>query len=419
VDEIERIVADEQIDCEFQRLDGYLFLDPTDKRESLDKELEALHHAGFNDAAILDRAPVKSFNTGSCIRFPRQGQFHPMKYLNALAKAITKSGGKIFTGTHVEKFEKNAIGTRAGKTVRAASIVVATNSPINDRVAIHTKQAAYRTYVIGATVPKGSIETLLLWDTGDQTKSNVPYHYIRTERFNESSDLLIVGGEDHKTGQDENQDSRYAALETWTFKHFPEAKQIAYRWSGQVMEPIDGLAYIGRNPMDDENVYICTGDSGNGMTHGTIAGLLISDLILGKKNPWTELYDPSRKTLRALTDFARENINVAAQYTDWAKEGEISSFEELQPGEGGVIKDGPKAYALYRDPDGNLSATSAVCTHLGCIVHWNSSEKTFDCPCHGSRFTGRGEVVNGPAARNLEPKKLEEVAELTKISKQK
>jgi Rieske Fe-S protein len=177
---------------------------------------------------------------------------------------------------------------------------------------------------------------------------------------------------------------------------------MIYKWSGQVMEPIDSLAFIGRNPGDD-NIYICTGDSGNGMTHGTIAGILISDLIQNKPNPWADVYDPSRKTLHATSDFLSENLNVAAQYTDWVKKGDVENVEDLKPGEGAVLKKGLKPVAMYKDEDGKLFQSSAVCVHLGCIVQWNQTEKTFDCPCHGSRFTYAGKVVNGPANKNLDP----------------
>jgi Rieske Fe-S protein len=169
------------------------------------------------------------------------------------------------------------------------------------------------------------------------------------------------------------------------------------------MEPVDGLAFIGRNPMDKENVYIATGDSGNGMTHGTIAGMLLTDLIAGRENEWAELYDPSRKPLSttAIKDFAGENLNVAAQYTDHVTPGEVSDASEIKAGEGAIIRRGLSKIACHRDESGALHERSAVCTHLGCVVRWNSTEKTWDCPCHGSRFQTDGHVVNGPAISAL------------------
>ena len=273
--------------------------------------------------------------------------------------------------------------------------MVATNTPVNDRVAVHTKQAAYRTFVVGARVPRGSVPAILLWDTPD------PYHYVRIQQLDERSDVLIVGGEDHKTGQADDAGERFARLESWTRERFPQATAFDFRWSGQVMEPIDGLALIGRNPLDHNNVYVVTGDSGNGMTHGTIAGMLITDLIMGRPNPWASLYDPARKTLGAIKDFASENLNVAAQYVDVVTPGEVSDVAEIRPGEGAIVRRGVKKIAVYRDERGALIERSAFCTHLGCVVRWNSTEKTWDCPCHGSRFQIDGHVVNGPAINAL------------------
>jgi len=169
----------------------------------------------------------------------------------------------------------------------------------------------------------------------------------------------------------------------------------------------DCLAFIGRNPGDAENVFIATGDSGMGMTHGTIAGVLLTDLIVGRANPWTELYDPARKTLAATKDFAQENLNVAAQYTDLLTPGDVDSVDEIRKGQGCVVRSGLSKVAAYRDEDGTLHTVSAVCTHLGCIVTWNSAEKTWDCPCHGSRFDKLGSVINGPANKDLPPVDLD------------
>jgi Rieske Fe-S protein len=293
--------------------------------------------------------------------------------------------------------------------VSAAAVVVATNTPVNDLVAIHTKQAAYLTYVVGALVPRGSVTKALYWDTGD------PYHYVRvhTESTPEATDerahdILIVGGEDHKTGQADDALDRYARLEDWARERFPAMQDIVFRWSGQVMEPVDGLAFIGRNPLDSENVYIATGDSGMGMTHGTIAGILLTDLVIGRRNPWVTLYSPSRKAVRAAKEFVKETINMASQYADWLTGGDVSSADELALGTGAVLRRGLKKVAVYRDEQGNLHERLAVCTHLGCIVRWNSSEHTWDCPCHGSRFDRNGQVLNGPAIRSLDEVEAEE-----------
>ena len=396
IDRVEKIIQEEKIDCEFERLDGYLFIPPNGKIKVLEDELPAAHRAGLTEVTRLERAPLDSFDTGPCLHFPRQAQFHPLKYLAGLAQAIEAAGGNIFTGTHADRIEERTVTTTAGYTITADAIVVATNSPVNDRVTIHTKQAPYTTYVIGARVAKGSVPTILLWDAPADLWQ--PYHYIRIEN-QDDYDVLVVGGEDHKTGQKHDGSQRWGKLEEWTRNRFP-VEQIEFRWSGQVMEPIDGLAFIGRNP-GDENIYIATGDSGMGMTHGTIAGILLTDLIMGRKNPWTELYDPSRKTLVAAKDFAQENLNVAAQYADALTAGDISSIDEVVKGEGAILRKGLSKIAVYRDKQGTIHSMSAVCVHLGCIVTWNGSEKTWDCPCHGSRFDAIGSPINGPANKNL------------------
>ena len=403
IDFIEQTVEDEKIDCEFERLDGYLFIPPDGRLQVLDDELPAAHRAGLKKVKRLDRAPLDSFDTGPCLHFPNQGQFHPLKYLRALARAFESNGGKIFTGTHADVIEEGKITTTNGYTILTNAVVVATNCPVNNRVTIHTKQAPYTTYVIGARVKRGSIPAMLLWDAPDDLSR--AYHYIRIQKDKEF-DVLIVGGEDHKTGQQHDGSQRWGKLEQWTRNRF-RIEGIEFRWSGQVMEPVDSLAFIGRNP-GDENIFIATGDSGMGMTHGTIAGLLLTDQIMGRDNPWADLYDPSRKSLAAIKDFAQENINVAAQYTEALTPGEIESVDEVKEDEGAILRKGLSKIAVYRDEDGVIHTISAVCVHLGCIVTWNGSEKTWDCPCHGSRFDALGTPINGPANTPLASEDISE-----------
>jgi glycine/D-amino acid oxidase-like deaminating enzyme/nitrite reductase/ring-hydroxylating ferredoxin subunit len=397
IDLIERIVQEENIDCDFVRLDGYLF-NPVDADAAfIDKELEAARRAGLQPERLL-HAPLP-FPTGACLRFPNQGQFHILKYLSGVVAAIQRNGGQLFTFTKAVDFSDGSparVRTERGQTIEARAVVVATNSPVNSRFVPHTKQMAYRTYALGARIPLGSVDVGLYWDTLD------PYHYIRTQRMSDGSEseILIVGGEDHKTGQDDDPIKHFRALEEWIHQRFQSIEEIEYRWSGQVLEPDDYLAFIGRNP-GDQNIYIATGDSGMGMTHGTIAGMLITDLIQGRDNAWTKLYDPTRKTLGALGKWARENLNVAAQYGDWLSKRDAESAEKIAPGQGAIIRESGKPIACYRDPDGDVHRCSAVCTHLSCLVSWNSVEKTWDCPCHGSRFDIDGHVLNGPAVSPL------------------
>ena len=399
IDRIEAIVHEEGIDCEFSRLDGYLFLAEGDRIGTLERELDAAHRAGLRGVERLARAPYPSWDSGPCLRFPRVAQFHPLKYLAGLARAIHRAGGRLYSNSHADRVEGGVPGlVHVGRhVVTADAIVVATNVPINDRVAIHPKQAPYMTYVIGAPVPRGSVPRALAWDTGD------PYHYVRVQAPGGDADLLIVGGEDHKSGQAHDTPERYARLEAWARRRFPMMGPPEYLWGGQIMETIDYLGFIGRNPVDEDNVYVVTGDSGMGLTHGTIAGILLTDLILGRSNPWTALYDPSRLPVKAAAEWARENSNVVLQYAEWLTGGDVESPAEIACDSGAVVRRGLEKIAVYRDAAGALHERSAACTHLGCIVRWNASEKTWDCPCHGSRYDAFGRVINGPANRDLAP----------------
>jgi glycine/D-amino acid oxidase-like deaminating enzyme/nitrite reductase/ring-hydroxylating ferredoxin subunit len=395
IDQIESIISEEKIDCDFGRLDGYLLSSDRDSHKKLQEEWQAAKHAGLQ-VRQLKHSPF-DLKFGPCLRFARQAQFHPLKYLAGLARAIKRLDGRLFGGTEAKEIKGGKtikIHTKGRAIVSAGAVVVATNTPINDLGKIYAKQEAYRTYVIGALVPAGSTPKALYWDMED------PFHYVRLQRMHangKTQDLLIIGGEDHKTGQAGGIEGRFARLATWGREHFPGIKEIAFRWSGQVMESMDCLAFIGRNPKDDPNVYIVTGDSGAGLTHGTIAGILLRDLIVGRDNPWAAIYDPSRKTPRTAGTFPQENPKSGEEYAHWLTPGEVGTAEEIKSGMGAVIRRGSSKLAISRDDAGTLHQCSAVCPHLGCIVSWNSTERTWDCPCHGSRFTNDGKLLNGPA----------------------
>ncbi len=402
INKIGEIALAEGIACEFERLNGYLFLSPTGSAELLDREFAAAQRTGIVRVERVDRAPIESFDTAPCLRFQGQGQMHPLKYLAGLASVIQQRGGEIYGATHADAIEGGAPATvhTRDAAVTCDAVVVATNVPVNDLLAIHTKQASYMTYAIAARLRGGVAEHALFWDTAD------PFHYVRFRSVrkqpgNSVTNLIIVGGEDHKTGQAHDGEERYERLESWSRERFPPMGDVEYRWSGQVMNSIDGLAYIGRNPGDKENVFISTGDSGNGITHGAIAGMLITDLILGHQNPWTSLYDPSRIILKAAGPFLKESGNVALQYGVWMTPGEISSVDQIKPGDGAILREGLKKFAVYREGNGKIIKMSATCPHLGCIVAWNPVEQSWDCPCHGSRFSATGDALNGPANDGL------------------
>ena len=403
IDTVESIIATEQIDCAFRRVDGYLYAPSASLHQDIEKECDAARRAGVT-VEKLEQIPEIPFVTGPCIKFSNQAQFHPLDYLKGLANAIVRNGGIIHCHTRALKIEDHdtyqTISTHQGK-IDAQAVVVATNTPFNDKVVIHTKQAAYRTYVIGICIPKGSIPPILIWDTGD------PYYYIRLELpdAERDYDILIVGGRDHKVGQEPHPTDRYDEIEQWVRERFPMAQSVEYRWSGEVMEPADGPAFLGRNPLDNDNVYVITGDSGNGMTHCTLGGMIITDLILGRQNPWSSMYDPGRKIIHGFSEYVTEQANTLSQYSDWVKGGEVSSISDIPIGEGAIVQEGADKLAVYHDSDGKIHTVSAVCTHLGCIVHFNSAERSWDCPCHGSRFDIDGEVLHGPASAPLPTRK--------------
>lgn len=394
------IVREEQIDCDFMQVDGYL-LPPAartqdDHTRRMERELAATHRAGLVDVMLIDRAPLSSFDRGPVLRFPRQAQFHPLKYLTGLARAIVRDGGQIFDRSHVSSVQGGVrpVVTAGDHTIVADAVAVCTNSSISDYVITHAKQAPYRTYVVAARLPAGSVAPALYWTDDD------PYEYVRFQS-GDGFDWVITGGEDHKTGHKHDAQERFDRLERWTRTHFPQVESIEYRWSGQVLEPFDYLSFTGRNPDGAENVFMHSGDSGNGITHGIMAGILLADLILGRENPWEKLYDPKRISLRATPEFLRENIDVASHYRELITRGDVSSASEIAPGEGAVYLRGRTRIAGYRDEEGVLHERSASCTHLRCIVHWNTTEKSWDCPCHGSRFDPYGRVLNGPAIAPL------------------
>lgn len=405
IKQVAAIVGSEGIACEFDRLSGYLYSATGDPAE-IQREFEAARRAGL-EVELLPEVPGLPFASGSCVRFAHLAQFHPLKYLNGLADSIRRRQGRIFCNSRATSIDKVGdrlqVDTAQGRVV-ARAVVVATNTPFNNRVVLHTKQNAYRTYVIGVEVPRGSLPPMLLWDTGD------PYYYLRLEASGASTghEMLVVGGCDHKVGQDHDPRHRHGQLEQWVRRHFPMAGAVTLRWSGEIMEPADGLPFLGRNPMDDGQVYVISGDSGNGMTHCTLGAMIVRDLVLGRENPWAELYDPARKPFHGMREFLQEQANTLAQYGDWLRAGEVDSAVEIAPGQGAILNRGAKKLAVYRDDDGGLHAMSAACTHLGCAVNWNPAERSWDCPCHGSRFAAEGAVLHGPANTALAAEELDD-----------
>jgi glycine/D-amino acid oxidase-like deaminating enzyme/nitrite reductase/ring-hydroxylating ferredoxin subunit len=403
VDRIEAIQRAERIACDFARVPGFLALAAGSDPSLLERELEACRDVGFREASLTRGDEIKRMKSLLALSCPDQGRFHPVKYVNGVLSVLRARGVHIHAHTPVTAIDEQSgrvvLKSTAGHTINAANAVVATNAPIEPRLAIHSKQAPYRTYVLAGRVPKASVTDALYWDTAD------PYHYVRIQP-EEDHDLLIVGGEDHRSGEASDFDARFDRLEAWARLRFPELGAVEYHWSGQVMEPIDDTAFIGKAP-GREHIYVVTGDSGEGLTHGALAGILIADLIAGRPNAWGDVYDPGRKTLSATGEYIAENIAPAKNMAEHLTPGELSSPDELEPGQGGILRSGLEKLAVSRDRDGRLHVRSATCTHAGCIVHWNAFEQCWDCPCHGSHFAPDGTVLNGPAVSPLKAAEIE------------
>lgn len=397
INRVEAIVEEAGIDCDFVRLDGYLVAGSPSHDELLGKEYDACRELGV-DVEWAEGAPIPGIDNGRALRFGSQARFHPLKYLHGLARAITSAGSRLYSTTaYVSSEEVDGgviIRTEQGSMIRARAAVFATNSPVNDKVAIHTKQVPNRTYAIAGRVPKGSVPDVLVWDTLK------PYHYVRLQPLEGARDLLIVGGEDHRSGEANDMGERFARLQRWTRERYPAFTSAEYRWSGQVLEPVDYLPFSGRNP-GNRNIYIHSGDSGQGITNGVAGGLVILPLILGEDSRFSPIFDPGRISPSAAREFVEGVAGAAANLAEHLRPGEIESENQLKPGEGAILRRGLHKIAAYRSKDGTLIEHSAACTHVGCVVHWNGFEHCWDCPCHGSQFAPDGTVLNGPALQPL------------------
>ncbi len=393
IDVIEALCADFGPTTRFRRVPGYVFCEDKKGIAQVDDELAALDALAV-EAERLPSAPLP-FASQAALRVERQAQFEPMAYLTAMAQALVRLQGKIFTGSrvlHVEDGMPCKVATSDGE-ICAKHLVLATHTPPN-RLAYHTQIFAYRTYALAAgcsTLP----EPGLYFDTAD------PYHYIRTQDI-PNGQVLIVGGNDHKTGKQDTDAAYLDDLESYARARFA-VKSVDYAWSGQIMEPADLIPFIGPNG-SDQNTLFASGYSGNGITLGTVAAGILADTILGRDNPYAAVFSSRRLDLAAqLGAVVKENIDVPAHMLGDRLAALTRSDSNIKPGEGRVLRRGAHAVALYCDDSGKEHELSAVCPHMGCLVGWNNGEKSWDCPCHGSRFSAQGKLMNGPALEDLKP----------------
>jgi glycine/D-amino acid oxidase-like deaminating enzyme/nitrite reductase/ring-hydroxylating ferredoxin subunit len=397
--QIDTIIRDEQIVCAFTWVPGYLHnpLDsaPNDGVDGFKEEAALATELGF-DATFVSDVPCVG---GPGVRFEDQARFHPRQYAAGLARAVSAAGGQIYEHSAADAFcDDPRSVTSNGCTISCDSIVLATHTPLmgNTNIAsatlFQTKLALYTSYAMAGRIASGNVPDALFWDTAD------PYHYLRIERHR-GFDVVIVGGEDHKTGQASDTHACYERLERAATARVP-GLEITHRWSGQVIATPDGLPYIGETAARQ---FAATGFAGNGMTFGTLGGMMAADSLLDRANPWRDLLDPARKKIRgALWDYVTENKDYPYYLIrDRFAGAEGRSLRALKRGQGKILDIDGKRVAAYRNPSGATVVRSAICTHMGCAVGWNDAERTWDCPCHGSRFTTDGAVIAGPAESPL------------------
>jgi glycine/D-amino acid oxidase-like deaminating enzyme/nitrite reductase/ring-hydroxylating ferredoxin subunit len=384
-----------QMSCDYARVTGYLFSEHEGDVERLRGEVTSAREAGIH-AEMVARAPLP-FDTVGAAAFPDQAQFHPLKYLQGLIRLYADAGGTISEHTHVRAIDEAAdvCHVRTDRTtLHGGRVIAVTDAPITGGTLLETKLRANRSSVIALRLPDAQLPTGLFWDTDD------PYHYIRTAVTN-LGPLVIIGGDDHRVGTDAEQDA-FERLEAYMAARFAGGA-IVGRWSGQIMEPIDGLPYIGPRE-DGSRVLVATGFAGNGLTFGTVAATVLADQIAGLANPCAALYAPDRLLgAKQWAKYAAQNLPAAwTLVTDLLPLPALASVEDLKAGEGRVLRVAGEKVAAARDADGALHVVSPTCTHMGCEVAWNVVEQTWDCPCHGSRYGLDGTVLHGPATVPLE-----------------
>jgi glycine/D-amino acid oxidase-like deaminating enzyme/nitrite reductase/ring-hydroxylating ferredoxin subunit len=399
IDEIERIVQEEAIECEFTRVPSYVHVYARDFSQkeiySLKKEASLATKLGF-DAAYLKSAPY--FNLPA-VRFANQAKFHPRKYLRSLVEKIPGDGSHVFEKSAATEFDAKKRRAKVNRSwIDFDRVIMATNNPlvglasIIEATLLQTKLSLYTSYALGGRLPSNTLPEALFWDTRE------PYDYLRVDQ-GRGFDYIVYGGEDHKTGQKRATQKAFVRLLGRLKKIIPEA-HVDHRWSGQVICTPDGLPYIGENA---EHQFVATGYCGNGITFGTVGAFMARDWATQRKNPWTNLFAVDRKKIKGATwNYLRENKDYPYyMIKGWITRPEANSVRELKCGQGMIIGSRGKKVAAYRDCTGKLYKLSPVCTHLGCLVRWNPAESTWDCPCHGSRFKPSGEVIAGPAEEAL------------------
>jgi glycine/D-amino acid oxidase-like deaminating enzyme/nitrite reductase/ring-hydroxylating ferredoxin subunit len=381
------------IDCDWRSKPAFTYAEDESDLAKVEHEVEAAQRAGL--PASFTTETDLPWPIEGAVRFENQAEFHPRRYLLAFAERLAN----VYEGTRatgVSAGSPHRVQTTRGE-ITADDVVVATHFPFLDRAGFFARMHPERSYGLGIYLNGGEPPQ------GMYLSTESPAHTIRSHPT-ANGEMLIVGGESHKVGQGGDTAERVQRLEAWAHARF-DVRSIEYRWSTQDNMPVDSLPYIGRLLPFQRGIWVATGFLKWGLTNGTAAGLVLADLIAGRKNPWADLFDATRiKPLASAPDFAKENVNVGVHFVgDHLARPDARSVDEVQPGEGRLVRHGVGKAAVHRDDDGALHMVSSVCSHLGCQVKWNSAERSWDCPCHGSRFDPDGNVLQGPAVKPLEP----------------
>ena len=392
IDLIEQIIINEGIECSFERVPWTLFSVDGKNASFVIKEKEAAEEAGLK---VFSGIPYP-MPVSEGFSLQNQAQFNPLKYVTGLAATIQSAGCQIFENTRatdIKEGETCVVETTAGN-LSASQVIMATHTP-KGIYFVHTLMETYREYAVGVTLNGEYPNAGVYWEMQSSE------HYSVRTSDSPKGKILMALGQMHKVGLKEDNTDSFDKLEAFLRERFDVAN-VEYRWSAQQFKPADGIPYIGKS-FADNKTYIATGFAADGLTYGTLAAMIISDQIQGVENPWSKTYDASRITpLASASKFAKENVTVAYELAkDWLFKEDAKELSEVQPNEGKVIKLNGTKCAVHRDESGGLHAVSAVCPHMGCIVHWNAAEKSWDCPCHGSRFAIHGEVLEGPAYNPL------------------
>lgn len=395
-------VAEYNIDCGYEEKDGYIYAQEEDQLKMLDDIYESSLKSGVAVERVDHNGVAVPFI--KAIAFKHQAQIHPTRYVHALAQAFEKLGGVIAINcrvTDVKEADIHTIETDKG-TFKARRLIYATHIPPGVNI-LHFRCAPYRSYAMAFTITEGLPPVGLSYDMYD------PYHYHRSQTV-DGKQYIIVGGEDHKTAHIKNTEECFRHLEAYIRKYYT-IDEIAYKWSSQYFEPADGLAYIGHLPGNKENVYVATGFGGNGMTYSHIAAITLTELLTTGTTRYEKIFAPGRvKPVAGFTNFVKEQADVVKEFVaGWVGSEKIEGLAELAPDEAKVVKYEGKKLAIYKDETGKPHAISPVCPHAKCIVEWNNAEKSWDCPCHGSRFNCDGELLTGPARSNLEQVELRDL----------